>query len=152
MGAPLRVLVGEDSEDDAALLLVGWRRGGYDVRHERVDPAPAMTAALNQQEWDLVLSDHSMPHFSGSAALSLLRTKQSELPFIFISGTMGGEAAVAALKDGAQDYLIKGNLTRLVPAVQRELREAGERRAHKLLERQGGPFQKIERHRPPPGG
>jgi DNA-binding response OmpR family regulator len=125
MGIPLRVLVVEDSEDDAALLLLELRRGGYDVSHERVDTASAMTAALDKQEWDLVVSDHSMPHFSGRAALSLLRTKESELPFIFISGTMGEEAAVAALKDGAQDYLMKSNLTRLVPAIQRELREAG---------------------------
>jgi two-component system cell cycle sensor histidine kinase/response regulator CckA len=144
MGIPLRVLVVEDSEDDAALLLLELRRGGYDVSHERVDTAPAMTAALDKQEWDLVVSDHSMPHFSGSAALSLLRGKQSELPFIFISGTIGEEAAVAALKDGAQDYLMKSNLTRLVPAVQRELREAGDRRAHKLLERQVLQLQKFE--------
>jgi two-component system, cell cycle sensor histidine kinase and response regulator CckA len=144
MGIPLRVLVVEDSEDDAALLLLELRRGGYDVSHERVDTASAMTAALDKQEWDLVVSDHSMPHFSGRAALSLLRTKESELPFIFISGTMGEEAAVAALKDGAQDYLMKSNLTRLVPAIQRELREAGERRAHKLLERQVLQLQKFE--------
>lgn len=144
MGIPLRVLVVEDSEDDASLLLRELRRGGYDVRYERVDTAAAMSSALNKQEWDLVVSDHSMPHFSGSAALSLLRTKESELPFIFISGTMGEEAAVAALKDGAQDYLMKSNLTRLVPAVQRELREAGERREHKRLERQVLQLQKFE--------
>src|ERR1700730_6437244 len=144
MGIPLRVLVVEDSEDDASLLLRELRRGGYDVSYERVDTAAAMSSALNTKEWDLVVSDHSMPNFSGSAALSLLRTKESELPFIFISGTMGEEAAVAALKDGAQDYLMKSNLTRLVPAVQRELREAGERRAHKLLERQVLQLQKFE--------
>jgi signal transduction histidine kinase len=144
MGIPLRVLVVEDSEDDAALLLRELRRGGYDVSHERVDTAAAMTAALDKQEWDLVVSDHSMPHFSGSAALSLLREKESGVPFIFISGTMGEEAAVAALKDGAQDYLMKSNLTRLVPAVQRELREAGERLEHKRLERQVLQLQKFE--------
>jgi two-component system cell cycle sensor histidine kinase/response regulator CckA len=144
MGIPLRVLVVEDSEDDAALLLRELRRGGYDVSHERVDTAAAMTAALDKQEWDLVVSDHSMPHFSGSAALSLLRGKESGVPFIFISGTMGEEAAVAALKDGAQDYLMKSNLTRLVPAVQRELREAGERLEHKRLERQVLQLQKFE--------
>jgi two-component system, cell cycle sensor histidine kinase and response regulator CckA len=144
MGIPLRVLVVEDSEDDAALLLLELRRGGYDVIHERVDTAPAMTGALDKQEWDLVVSDHSMPHFSGSAALNLLREKESEVPFIFISGTMGEEAAVAALKDGAQDYLMKSNLTRLVPAVQRELREASERQEHKRLERQVLQLQKFE--------
>jgi two-component system, cell cycle sensor histidine kinase and response regulator CckA len=144
MGTPLRVLVVEDSEDDAALLVRELRRGGYEVSHERVETAPAMTAALDKQEWDLVVSDHSMPHFSGSAALRLLRGKESELPFIFISGTMGEEAAVAALKDGAQDYLMKNNLTRLVPAVQRELREATERREHKRLEQQVLQLQKFE--------
>src|ERR1700676_885703 len=144
MGIPLRVLVVEDSEDDASLLLRELRRGGYDVSYERVDTAAAMSSALNTKEWDLVVSDHSMPNFSGSAALSLLRTKESELPFIFISGTMGEEAAVAALKDGAQDSLMKSNLTRLVPAVQRELREAGERRDHKRLERQVLQLQKFE--------
>jgi signal transduction histidine kinase len=144
MTIPLRVLLVEDSEDDAALLVRELRRGGYDVSFERVDTAAAMRSALDKQEWDLVVSDHSMPHFSGSAALSLLREKESEMPFIFISGTMGEEAAVAALKDGAQDYLMKSNLTRLVPAVERELREAAERREHKRLERQVLQLQKFE--------
>src|ERR1700720_2773096 len=144
MGIPLRVLVVEDSEDDAALLVLELRRGGYDVSYERGDTAAAMSSALNTKEWDLVVSDHSMPNFSGSAALSLLRTKESELPFIFISGTMGEEAAVAALKDGAQDYLMKSNLTRLVPAVQRELREVDARRERKQLEQQLRQSQKME--------
>jgi signal transduction histidine kinase len=144
MSIPLRVLVVEDSEDDAALLLRELRRGGYDITYERVDTASGMSSALSKQEWDLVVSDHSMPHFSGSAALSLLRKRESELPFIFISGTMGEEAAVAALKDGAQDYLMKSNLKRLVPAVQRELREASDRREHKRLERQVLQLQKFE--------
>jgi signal transduction histidine kinase len=144
MSIPLRVLVIEDSEDDAALLVRELRRGGYDVSYQRVDTAPAMSSALNAQEWDLVVSDHSMPNFSGSAALSLLREKESETPFIFVSGTIGEEAAVAALKDGAQDYLMKSNLKRLVPAVQRELREAEERRERKRLERQVLQLQKFE--------
>jgi two-component system cell cycle sensor histidine kinase/response regulator CckA len=144
MSILLRVLVIEDSEDDAALLVRELRRGGYEVSHERVDTASAMSSALDRQEWDLVVSDHSMPHFSGSAALSLLRKRESELPFIFISGTIGEEAAVAALKDGAQDYLMKSNLKRLVPAVQRELREAEERRERKRLERQVLQLQKFE--------
>src|ERR1700738_4066373 len=144
MGIPLRVLVVEDSEDDAALLVRELRRGGYEVSYERVDTPAAMSSALSKKEWDLVVSDHSMPHFSGSAALSLLRKRESEVPFIFISGTMGEEAAVAALKDGAQDHLMKSNLKRLVPAVQRELREAEERREHKRLERQVLQLQKFE--------
>lgn len=144
MSTPLRLLLVEDSEDDSALLVRELKRGGYDVSYERVDTAAAMSSALENQKWDLVVSDHSMPHFSGSAALSLLRKTEHEVPFIFISGTMGEEAAVAALKDGAQDYLMKSNLKRLVPAVQRELREAEERRENKRLERQVLQLQKFE--------
>src|SRR6266852_6381330 len=144
MSVPLRVLMIEDSEDDTALLVRELRRGGYDVTHERVDTPAAMSSALNKEKWDLVISDHSMPHFSGAAALTLLRETESEVPFIFVSGTMGEEAAVAALKDGAQDYVMKSNLKRLVPAVQRELRELEERRERKRLERQVQQLQKFE--------
>ena len=144
MSVPLRVLMIEDSEDDTALLVRELRRGGYDVTHERVDTPAAMGSALNKEKWDLVISDHSMPHFSGAAALTLLRQTESEVPFIFVSGTMGEEAAVAALKDGAQDYVMKTNLKRLVPAVQRELRELEVRRERKRLERQVQQLQKFE--------
>jgi len=144
MSAPLRVLLIEDSEDDAALLLLELRRGGYDTTRERVDTPAALSAALDTQKWDLVISDHSMPYFSGGEALQLLRQKDSEVPFIFVSGTMGEEAAVAALKNGAQDYLMKSNLRRLVPAVQRELREVEERRERKRLEHQVQQLQKFE--------
>src|SRR5882762_6628807 len=144
MDIPLRVLLIEDSEDDAALLLLELRRGGYKTTHERVDTPAALHTALDNQKWDLVISDHSMPHFSGREALQLLRQKESEVPFIFVSGTMGEEAAVAALKNGAQDYLMKSNLKRLVSAVQRELREAEERRDRKGLERQVQQLQKFE--------
>src|SRR6266404_2680796 len=112
MSPPLRVLLIEDSEDDAALLLLELRRGGYDTTHERVDTPAALSAALDTQKWDLVISDHSMPYFSGGEALQLLRQKDPEVPFVFVSGTMGEEAAVAALKNGAQDYLMKSNFKR----------------------------------------
>jgi len=144
MSVTLRVLIIEDSEDDTALLVRELRRSGYDVTHERVDTPAAMSSALSTEKWDLVISDHSMPHFSGAAALKLLRQTESEVPFIFVSGTMGEEAAVAALKDGAQDYVMKTNLKRLVPAVQRELRELEERRERKRLERQVQQLQKFE--------
>ena len=144
MSVPLRVLMIEDSEDDTALLVRELRRGSYDVTYERVDTPAAMSSALNKEKWDLVISDHSMPHFSGAAALKLLRQTESDVPFIFVSGTMGEEAAVAALKDGAQDYVMKTNLKRLVPAVQRELRELEERRERKRLERQVQQLQKFE--------
>jgi two-component system cell cycle sensor histidine kinase/response regulator CckA len=144
MGTPLRLLMVEDSEDDAALLLRELRRGGYDVIHERVETATAMLSALYSQKWDLVISDHSMPHFTGIDALQVLRSKGSHVPFIFVSGTLGEETAVSALKDGAQDYLMKTNLKRLVPAVQRELREAEQRQERERLERQVQHLHKFE--------
>src|SRR6266700_1106966 len=144
MGTPLRVLMIEDSEDDAALLLRELRRGSYDVAFERVDLPDALKSALDKHTWDLVVSDFSMPHFSGTDALHLLRANGSDLPFIFVSGTMGEETAVAALQDGAQDYLMKTNLKRLVPAVQRALRESEERRKRKQMEQQVHQLQKFE--------
>jgi two-component system cell cycle sensor histidine kinase/response regulator CckA len=144
MGIPLRVLIVEDSEDDAALLIRELQRGGYDAQFQRVDTPDALRSALVTQEWDIVISDFSMPHFSGTDALNLLRTKGADVPFIFVSGTIGEETAVAALKNGAQDYLMKTNLNRLVPAVQRELREAGERRERRRLELHVQQLQKFE--------
>jgi two-component system cell cycle sensor histidine kinase/response regulator CckA len=144
MGTPLRVLMIEDSEDDAALVLRELRRGSYDIEFERVDLPDPMKLALDSKRWDLVISDFSMPHFSGIDALRLLRTRGSELPFIFVSGTMGEETAVAALQEGAQDYLVKTNLKRLVPSVQRALRETEERRQRKLMENQVQQLQKFE--------
>jgi two-component system, cell cycle sensor histidine kinase and response regulator CckA len=144
MGTPLRVLMIEDSEDDAALLLRELRRGSYDVVSERVDLPEALKSALDTKPWDLVISDFSMPHFSGTDALRLLRATGSEVPFIFVSGTMGEETAVAALQNGAQDFLVKTNLKRLVPAVQRALREAEERRQRKLMEQQVQQLRKFE--------
>jgi two-component system cell cycle sensor histidine kinase/response regulator CckA len=109
-----------------------------------VDLPDTLNFALDARTWDLVVSDFSMPHFSGMDALRLLRATGSELPFIFVSGTMGEETAVAALQDGAQDFLVKTNLKRLVPAVQRALREAEERRQRKLMEQQVQQLRKFE--------
>jgi two-component system cell cycle sensor histidine kinase/response regulator CckA len=125
-------------------MLREMRRGSYDVVSERVDLPDALKSALDTKTWDLVVSDFSMPHFSGTDALHLLRATGSEVPFIFVSGTMGEETAVAALQDGAQDYLVKTNLKRLVPAVQRALREAEERRQRKLMEQQVQQLRKFE--------
>src|SRR6266851_9895380 len=144
MGTPLRVLLIEDSEDDAALLLRELRRGNYDVQLERVDESSALESAFDKQTWDLILSDFSMPHFSGTDALRILRSKGCEIPFIFVSGTIGEETAVAALREGAQDYLMKTNLKRLVPAVQRALREAEERENRKKMEQQVQQLRKFE--------
>src|SRR5918994_7245538 len=133
MGMPLKVLLVEDSEDDALLLMRMLRRGGYDPAWERVDTAAAMEAALDGHSWDLVISDHSMPAFSSSAALGLLRRKGFvDLPFIIVSGQIGEDAAVAAMKAGAHDYLMKDNLARLNTAIERELREADVRRERRL--------------------
>lgn len=135
MGVPLRVLIVEDSEDDALLLLRELRRGGYEPEHVRVDTAEAMEAALEEREWDLVVADHSMPAFSSQAALELLRGKGFEdLPFIIVSGQIGEQVAVDAMKAGAQDYLMKDNLARLNTAIERELREAETRRERRRAE------------------
>src|ERR1700730_13297390 len=144
MGTPLRVLMIEDSEDDAALLLRELQRGSYDVVSERVDLPDTLNSALDTKTWDLVVSDFSMPHFSGTDALHLLRARGTEVPFIFVSGTMGEETAVAALQNGAQDYLMKTNLKRLVPAVQRALQEAEDRRQRKQMEQQVQQLRKFE--------
>ncbi len=144
MGTPIRVLIVEDSEDDSEMVVRELKRGGYDVKCKRVESPAALEAACEVQEWDLVISDFSMPMFSGMDALALVRKMRADVPFIFVSGTMGEEAAVAAMRNGAQDYLVKGNLTRLVPAIQRELREAEVRRGGKKLEQQVQQLQKFE--------
>lgn len=144
MRTPLRLLIVEDSEDDAELLLRELQHGGFEVTAQRIDSAAAMTAAIHAEKWDLILSDYSMPHFSGFDALNMARSNGLEIPFIFVSGTIGEETAVAALKCGAQDYLMKGNLSRLVPAVQRELREYRERQERKRLELQVRQLQRFE--------
>src|SRR5438552_14934476 len=124
MGIPLRVLMVEDSEDDALLLATELKRAGYELTHERVDTALAMKVALDRDAWDLVIGDYSMPHFNGTAALALLRERGFDIPYICVSGTITEELAVAAMKAGANDYVTKGQLKRLVPAIERELREA----------------------------
>jgi signal transduction histidine kinase len=125
---PLRALIVEDSELDTQLLVRELRRGGYDVVFERVETAAAMKAALDGQSWDIVLSDYSMPFFNALAALSLLQESCLDVPFIIVSGTIGEETAVEAMRSGAQDFIIKGHFARLMPAIEREVREAAVRR------------------------
>lgn len=134
MGKQLRLLIVEDSEDDAILIVQELRRGGYDVTFLRVDSPESMTGALENQSWDLILSDHRMPHFDSLAALEIAQHQDSNLPFIIVSGTIGEEEAVGAMRAGAHDYLMKNNLVRLIPAVARELLEAEDRRARYLAE------------------
>ncbi len=129
MGERLRVLLVEDSEDDALLLARELRRGGYDPELERVYTAPAMGDALDRGGWDIVISDHSMPAFSSSMALELLHSRGfGDMPFIIVSGKIGEDAAVSAMRSGAHDYFMKDNLARLNTAIERELREAENRR------------------------
>jgi PAS domain S-box-containing protein len=134
MGKPLQVLIVEDSEDDVLLLLRELRRNGYDPAFARVETPGAMKESLANRAWDVVIADYSMPHFSAPAALTLLQEMGIDLPFIVVSGTIGEETAVETMKAGAHDYLMKGNLTRLVPALERELRETELRREHKRTE------------------
>lgn len=134
MSKRLRILVIEDSEDDTELLLRELQRGGYEPVHERVDTADALRQALTRHEWDLVVSDYSIPGFSSLDALALVKDHESDIPFIIVSGTIAEDTAVAAMKAGAHDYLMKHNLKRLIAAVDRELREAEDRRRRKRAE------------------
>jgi len=130
----LRVLIVEDSDDDAELLLVELRRAGYKPAFRLVQTHDGMADALDAQGWDIVVSDYNMPHFSALGALSLLHGRHLDMPFIILSGAIGEETAVMAMKAGAHDYVMKGHLARLLPAIERELREAGERSARRQAE------------------
>ncbi|MBI4786164.1 MAG: PAS domain S-box protein [Chloroflexi bacterium] len=134
MSTLLHVLIVEDSEDDTFLLVRQLRQGGYDPVYERVEAPAALEQALARQTWDIVISDYAMPRFSGLDALKLVKQKTPQLPFILVSGTIGEDTAVAAMRAGAQDYIMKSNLTRLAPAVERELTEAQVRRARQQAE------------------
>ena len=125
---PLRILLVEDSADDASLILRELAGGGFDVIHTLVSNSDEMRAALEHTTWDVILCDYVLPHFSGDTALLLAKELGHDTPFIFVSGSIGEEIAVAAMKSGAQDYVMKDKLARLVPAIQRELRDARTRR------------------------
>jgi two-component system, cell cycle sensor histidine kinase and response regulator CckA len=144
-GKPLRVLIVEDSEDDAMLVLRELRRGGFDVTSERVETRETMVEALERQTWDIVISDYSMPHFDAPGTLSVVRASGLDLPVIIASGTVGEDTAVEALKAGASDFILKGKLARLVPAVRRELREKASRNEKRLAEDRA--HQSEERYR-----
>jgi PAS domain S-box-containing protein len=130
----LHVLIVEDCEKDAALLLEELRGAGYETLSERVQTAEELATALSRHTWDIVLSDYVMPQFSGPDALKMIRAKNPDLPVIVISGIYGEVTAVEMMQAGASDYLVKNNLSRLVPAVQRELEAAQSRRARTQAE------------------
>src|SRR6266850_2083280 len=134
MTRPLRVLILEDCEDDAELLLRELKRQNYEPDYIRVDTAKGMSDALDRETWSLIISDYSMPQFTAMQALDILKRRNLDLPFVIVSGTIGEETAVVAMKSGAHDFLMKGKLTRLGAAIERELRDAEERREHKKAE------------------
>jgi two-component system sensor histidine kinase UhpB len=134
MNIPLRVLMVEDSEDDALLLERELKRGGYELLTRRVQTARDMANKLKEQEWDIVISDYMMPKFNGMDAFKVMKDLGLDLPFILISGKIGEDTAVDAMRTGVHDYIMKDKLARLIPAIQRELREADVRRERKLAE------------------
>jgi two-component system, cell cycle sensor histidine kinase and response regulator CckA len=134
MPNPLRVLIVEDSVDDTFFIVRELQRGGYNVDFERVETPAGMQTALKSRTWDLVISDFSMPMFGGAAALSLYQQSGQDVPFILVSGTMGEDIAVEMLKAGAHHYVMKDNLSKLVPAVGRELIASEQRRIYREIE------------------
>jgi len=147
----LRLLFVEDSEDDAALIVRHLERAGYSVEHFRVETRQSFETALENASWDVIISDHSMPRFSSMDALSSIKSRELDYPFIIVSGTIGEVTAVEAMRAGAHDYVLKNNLARLAPAIDRELGDAElrrqareEREVRKAIERQLQQAQKME--------
>src|SRR6266511_3484844 len=134
MNAPLCVLIVEDSDYDVDQLRRTLRRGGYEVTSTVCDTPEAMRAALEQQDWDVITSDHAMPCFSAPAALALAKALRPDVPFIIVSDEINLNLAVSLMRGGAQDYIPKGELVRLVPAIERELRDVEVRRARQRVE------------------
>ena len=134
MTTPLRLLIVEDSVDDALLAIRELKRAGYDVVHERVETAAQMKEALAQHTWDFVIADYSLPQFSGIAALELLKSTGLDIPFVIVSGSIGEDVAVDVMKAGANDYMMKNNVKRLIPSLERELRDAEGRRKRRQAE------------------
>ncbi len=128
MAEPLRMLIVEDAEDDALLSVRELKKAGFDVTWQRVETSAAMAQALDAEDWDLILADYRLPRFSGEEALYVAQQHALDVPFIIVSGIIGEETAVAMMKAGADDYILKDNLARLAPAVERELEEARTRR------------------------
>ena len=124
MTTPLRILLIEDSHKDAQLMLAQLRQNGYELTSDRVQTAEDLQTALESQKWDLILCDYQMPRFTGLEALRILKETNLDIPFIIVSGAIGEETAVQAMKEGAHDYILKSNLARLFPAIERELKDA----------------------------
>jgi len=134
MPALLRVLIVDDSEDDTSLIIRKLSSGGYDPKWERVDSSEAMKNALKREDWDIILCDYKMPNFNAPAALKLAHGNKTDIPFIVVSGAIGEDTAVALMKSGAHDYVMKDKLAKLAVAVERAIREANIRRDKKMTE------------------
>lgn len=136
MRTALRLLLIEDSEDDAALLARELQRAGYDVSHTRVETREALVKALETGAWDIIIADYALPRFDGLSAFAVVRDRGLDLPFLIVSGQIGEDTAVGAMKAGVHDYLLKDRLGRLGPAVARELREAQLRAERRRMQEQ----------------
>ncbi len=144
MAETLHVLIVEDSEDDARLIVRHLAKAGFDPVHERVETAKAMGDALEDKTWDVILCDYNLPGFGVPLALRVLKDAHLDLPLIVVSGVIGEEKAADLMRAGAHDLILKDNLSRLVPAIERELREAVERREHRRAE------EALRKNEPPP--
>jgi two-component system sensor histidine kinase UhpB len=133
---PLHILLVEDSDNDALLLELALQRAGFNFQCKRVETPVEMSAALDAQQWDVVIADYVLPHFDGLAALAMVKARGLDLPVVIVSGHITDDTAVAAMKAGAHDYVMKANLARLGPAIDRELREAEVRRAQRASEKE----------------
>ncbi|MBI3507553.1 MAG: response regulator [Proteobacteria bacterium] len=144
MAKPLKLLIAEDSEEDSILLLETLKRADFEVDYERVDTAEALNVALDKRTWDIFLADHSMPRLNVSTALEAVNARGLDLPMIIVSGTIEPSAALFAMRAGARDFIMKVDLTRLVPAIEREIIEAQNRRDQRMVQQQFLHSQKME--------
>ncbi len=149
MGTSLHLLLVENNENDAVLLTRALRKGGYELRtFLRVETLEDMRAALINQRWDIIIADYSMARFTGLDALEIFKEFDLDIPFLMVSDTVGEDVAVTAMKSGAHDYIIKGQLARLIPAIERELHEASVRRARRKAEQQVGKLSRAVEQSP----
>ena len=135
MSKPLRVLMVEDSEDDALLIIRELKKGDYEPDYQRVETAEAMSTALQEKTWDIILCDYELPKFNGLDSIVLRKEANIDIPLIIVSGAIGEETAVECMRLGAHDYIMKDSLSRLNPAIKRELKEAESRRQRNLTEK-----------------
>src|SRR5437879_2942833 len=144
MDRELNALLVEDSEEDAELVELAWKRGGFEVMAHRVENRLSMDESLDSGAWDVIVADYSMPHFTMREALDMVHKKGLDIPFLIVSATIVEEAAIEAMREGAHDFIMKDKLARLAPAVERELREAILRRERRHLEEHVRQNQRME--------